>query len=105
VFGPVKAVADSGGAGATEKELIRLIRKASDAIEILVLAYDKAENPDVQPEKFDQRRTNWGMYTRSDLVEVIVIEAGELAPSTSLGSSARVTVVVGSRRQYQGAPR
>jgi len=72
VFDPLKKVADDGGAGATEQELVALIRKASVAVEVLVLAYAKAENLHLNPdEEFEQLRTYWGTFTKAYLGEVI----------------------------------
>ncbi|WP_081290251.1 ATP-binding protein [Mycobacterium asiaticum] len=72
VFDPLKKVADDGGAGSTEQELVALIRKASAAIEVLVLAYAKAENLHVDPDtQFEQLRTYWGTFAKAYLGEVI----------------------------------
>lgn len=72
VFDPIKKVADDGGAGTTEQELVSLIRKASVAIEVLVLAYAKAENLHNNPDdEFEQLRTYWGTFTKAYLGEVI----------------------------------
>jgi len=72
VFDPIKKVADDGGVGTTEQELVALIRKASIAIEVLVLAYAKAENLHNNPdEQFEQLRTYWGTFAKAYLGEVI----------------------------------
>lgn len=71
-FDPLKKAADDGGAGATEQELVALIRQASVAIEVLVLAYAKAENLHLDPDKqFEQLRTYWGTFTKAYMGEVI----------------------------------
>lgn len=75
VFDPLKKAADNGGAGASEQELVALIRNASVAIEVLVLAYAKAENLHPNPEEeYEQLRTNWGTFTKAYLGEVITKE-------------------------------
>lgn len=72
VFDPLKKAADDGGAGATEQELVALIRKASVAVEVLVLAYAKAENLHLNPDdEFEQLRTYWGTFAKAYLGEVI----------------------------------
>ncbi|SIJ89723.1 Uncharacterised protein [Mycobacteroides abscessus subsp. bolletii] len=72
VFDPLKKAADDGGAGATEQELVALIRKASVTVEVLVLAYAKAENLHLNPDdEFEQLRTYWGTFAKAYLGEVI----------------------------------
>lgn len=72
VFDPIKEVAEKGADGANEQELVDLIRKASAAVDVLILAYAKAENLHVSPdEQFEQLRNYWGTFTKAYLGELI----------------------------------
>lgn len=71
VFLPIKKVAQQGASGTSEEELIDLIRKADTAMDLLVLAYTKAENIHPDPSKFDELRSDWGKFTRAYLAEAI----------------------------------
>jgi len=72
VFDPIKNVATNGSGGSSEQDLVDLIRKASAAIEVLILAYAKSENLHGNPdEEFEQLRGYWGTFTKAYLGEVI----------------------------------
>jgi len=72
VFDPIKEVAEKGAEGANEQDLLDLIRKASAAIDVLFLAYAKAENLHTNPdEEFSQLRNYWGTFTKAYLGELI----------------------------------
>jgi len=72
VFDPIKEVAEKGAEGANEQDLLDLIRKASAAIDVLFLAYAKAENLHTNPdEEFAQLRGYWGTFTKAYLGELI----------------------------------
>ena len=72
VFDPIKEVAEKGADGSNEQELLELIRKASAAVDVLILAYAKAENLHTNPdEQFEQLRHYWGTFTKAYLGELI----------------------------------
>lgn len=71
VFDPVKAVADKGANGADPDDLVALLRKTDAAIELLIMAYAKAENLHKDPSQFDDLRTYWGKFTQSYLKEAL----------------------------------
>lgn len=72
VFDPIKEAAEKGADGSNEQELLDLIRKASAAIDVLILAYAKAENLHINPdEQFEQLRNCWGTFTKAYLGELI----------------------------------
>ncbi|WP_269857985.1 ATP-binding protein [Streptomyces sp. RPT161] len=66
----LKEVADGGTNGADVDELVRLIRKTETALDILILAYAKAENMDPKTEKYEDLRSYWGQFTHSFMREL-----------------------------------
>ncbi len=64
VYGPLKKIADEGADGMSPEDVLDLARRAEAAIDLLFMAYARAEaqheNPD---EQFSQLRTYWGMFT------------------------------------------
>ncbi|MFJ2805388.1 ATP-binding protein [Kitasatospora sp. NPDC087271] len=70
VYDRLKAVADGGANGTTTEELVKLIRKTETALDVLILAYAKAENMHVDPNQFDDLRSYWGQYTQAFLREL-----------------------------------
>ncbi|MBS3693078.1 ATP-binding protein [Rhodococcus qingshengii] len=71
VFLPIRRVALEGMNGTSEEELIALIRRADKAMDLLVLAYAKAENLNPNPSIFDELRSDWGKFTKAYLTEAI----------------------------------
>lgn len=71
VFDPIKKVTDNGVNGTDPEELVALLRKAEAAIELLVMAYAKAENLHKDPSQFDDLRTYWGKFAQSYLKEAL----------------------------------
>lgn len=71
VYDPLKAVAKNGADGMSADDLVVLARKAEIALEVLFLAYAKAENMHRDPEIFDDLRTYWGQFTQAYLREAI----------------------------------
>ena len=70
VYDRLKAVAKKGVNGSEPEELIALIRKADVALELLFLAYAKAENMHANPDQFDDLRSYWGQFTQAYLKEL-----------------------------------
>ncbi|WP_280181756.1 ATP-binding protein [Nocardia farcinica] len=71
IYDPLKAVADEGASGLDREELVALARKAEKGLDVLFLAYAKAENLHTDPEQFDDLRSYWGQFTRSYLNELV----------------------------------
>ncbi|MEU5858960.1 ATP-binding protein [Nocardiopsis dassonvillei] len=67
VYDRLKEVAKKGVNGSEPEELIALIRKADVALELLFLAYAKAENMHREPDQFDDLRSYWGQFTQTYL--------------------------------------
>jgi len=70
VYDPLKKVANDGGEGLTSEEIIELARRTEVALDILFLAYAKAENMHHDPSIFDDLRSYWGQFTQAYLKEV-----------------------------------
>ncbi|MFD4907528.1 ATP-binding protein [Kitasatospora purpeofusca] len=70
VYDRLKAVADGGANVTTTEELVKLIRKTETALDVLILAYAKAENMHVDPNQFDDLRSYWGQYTQAFMREL-----------------------------------
>ncbi|MDA8310878.1 MAG: ATP-binding protein [Actinomycetota bacterium] len=70
VYDPLKKVATDGGEGLTPEEMIDLARRTETALDILFLAYAKAENMHQDPSMFDDLRSYWGQFTQAYLKEV-----------------------------------
>ena len=70
VYDPRKKVAKDGGEGLTSEEIIELARRTEIALDILFLAYAKAENMHQDPSVFDDLRSYWGQFTQAYRKEV-----------------------------------
>lgn len=70
IYDPLKKVANDGGEGLTAEEIIELARRTETALDILFLAYAKAENMHQDPSVFDDLRSYWGQFTQAYLKEV-----------------------------------
>ncbi|MER6279770.1 ATP-binding protein [Streptomyces sp900105245] len=70
VYDRLKAVADGGVNGTDAVEMIKLIRKTETALDVLILAYAKAENMHVNPDQFGDLRSYWGQYTQAFMREL-----------------------------------
>ncbi|MFE3455967.1 ATP-binding protein [Nocardiopsis aegyptia] len=70
VYDRLKEVAKKGLNGSEPEELIALIRKTETALDMLFLAYAKAENMHVDPDQFDDLRSYWGQFTQTYLKEL-----------------------------------
>ncbi|EFD66005.1 conserved hypothetical protein [Streptomyces lividans TK24] len=69
VYAPLKKVADEGAQGMEPEELTDLARRAEAAIDLLFMGYARAEGMYEDPERFDDLRTYWGMFTEALLRE------------------------------------
>ncbi|MGP3967390.1 ATP-binding protein [Streptomyces sp. 6N223] len=69
VYSPLKKVADNGAEGIEPEELTDLARRAEAAIDLLFMGYARAEGMYEDPERFDDLRTYWGMFTEALLRE------------------------------------
>lgn len=70
VYDPLKKVAADGGEGLSPEEVIELARRTEAALDVLFLAYAKAENMHRDPSQFDDLRSYWGQFTQSYLKEL-----------------------------------
>jgi hypothetical protein len=72
VYDPLKKVAKDGADGLDNDDLVELARKAEVAIDVLFLAYAKAENMHRYPdEQYDELRSYWGQFTHAYLREAL----------------------------------
>jgi hypothetical protein len=72
VYDPLKKVATDGVDQIEPEELIDLARKVELAIDVLFLAYAKAENMHPNPDtQYDSLRSYWGQFTHSYLREAL----------------------------------
>ncbi|WP_019635060.1 ATP-binding protein [Actinomadura atramentaria] len=69
VYAPLKKVADEGAQRMEPEELTDLARRAEAAIDLLFMGYARAEGMYEDPERFDDLRTYWGMFTEALLRE------------------------------------
>ncbi len=69
VYAPLKKVADEGAEGLEHEELTDLALRAQSAIDLLFMGYARAEGMYEDPERFDDLRTYWGMFTEALLRE------------------------------------
>ncbi|MEU7990098.1 ATP-binding protein [Streptosporangium canum] len=70
IYDPLKTVAKNGSNGLDLEELVNLARKTEKALDLLFLAYAKAENMHRDPEQFDDLRSYWGQFTQAYLKEI-----------------------------------
>jgi hypothetical protein len=70
IYDRLKAVADEGTNGNDTEELLSLIRKTQTGLDLLFLAYAKAENMHSKPQQFADLRSYWGQSTRAYLQEL-----------------------------------
>ena len=72
VYDPLKKVAKDGADGLDSDDLVELARKAEVAIDVLFLAYAKAENMHRRPdEQYDELRSYWGQFTHAYVREAL----------------------------------
>jgi hypothetical protein len=69
VYGPLKKVADEGAEGMSPEDITDLARRAEAAIDLLFMGYARAEGMYENPERFDDLRSYWGMFTEALLKE------------------------------------
>jgi len=70
IYDPLKAVAKNGSNGLDLEELVSLARKTEQALDLLFLAYAKAENMHRDPDQFGNLRSYWGQFTYAYLREL-----------------------------------
>ncbi|MGY5281443.1 ATP-binding protein [Nocardia abscessus] len=69
VYKPIKKVADDGAANLAPEEMVELARRAQSAIDLLFMAYARAEGMYEDPDQFGQLLTYWGMFSEALLKE------------------------------------
>ncbi|MFE0477477.1 ATP-binding protein [Streptomyces sp. NPDC058947] len=69
VYAPLKKVADEGAEEITSEEVIDLARKAEIAIDLLLIAFARAEGMHPNTDQFDHLRSYWGMFTEEYVKE------------------------------------
>ncbi|MFF2142240.1 ATP-binding protein [Kitasatospora sp. NPDC058190] len=69
VYAPIKRVADEGADDMAPEDMIDLARKAEAAIDLLLMAFVRAEATQTEPEMFDGLRTQWGIFAQEYLKE------------------------------------
>ncbi|WJN45175.1 ATP-binding protein [Priestia aryabhattai] len=72
IYEPIKVLADTDGKNIEPYELVRLARKVESAIDVLFMAYAKAENMHQDPEDaYSELRSYWGQFTASYVRELL----------------------------------
>lgn len=72
IYNPIKEVANSNGAVLESNEIVDLARKVEAAIDVLFMAYAKAENLNTNPdEKYSDLRTQWGYFSAAYVRELL----------------------------------
>lgn len=69
VYTPIKKVADEGADGMAPEDMLDLATRARDAIDLLLMAFARAESMHADTEQFDGLRSYWGMFTEAYLKE------------------------------------
>ncbi|MFE3109063.1 ATP-binding protein [Kitasatospora indigofera] len=65
VYLPLKTLADEGAQSLDPEEITDLARRSQAAFDHLLIAYARAEAQYEDPERFDDLRTYWGMFTEA----------------------------------------
>jgi hypothetical protein len=72
IYNPIKEVANSTGEGLDANDILDLARKIEAAIDVLFMAYAKAENLHSNPdEAYSDLRTQWGYFSAAYVREVL----------------------------------
>jgi Histidine kinase-, DNA gyrase B-, and HSP90-like ATPase len=70
VYNPVKAMADQDASEVEGAEAVELARKVEGALDLLFMAYAKAENMHAKPDEvYSDLRSDWGRFTSAYLRE------------------------------------
>jgi len=69
VYAPIKKVADEGAEGMAPEDVIDLAGRARDAIDLLIMAFARAEGMHSDTDQFDGLRSYWGIFTDAYLKE------------------------------------
>ncbi|MFB9246911.1 ATP-binding protein [Sphaerisporangium melleum] len=70
IYAPLRGIAKDGANGHSIEDLARIIRKTRKALDVLFLAYAKAENMHTDPDIFGDLQSYWGQSTQSYLREL-----------------------------------
>lgn len=65
VYDPLKDLASSDSSTVTAEEAIEIAKKAEIGLDILFMAYAKAENMSPNPDMYDDLRSYWGQHTQA----------------------------------------
>jgi hypothetical protein len=72
IYEPVKEAAAKDPSEVDPAELVRLSRKIEGAVDVLLMAYAKAENMHSNPdEAYSELRTDWGKFTAAYVYELL----------------------------------
>jgi hypothetical protein len=71
IYDPVKKIADNGVEDLSDGDIVDLARKIETALDILIMAYAKAENLHNDPSIFDNLRAYWGQHAHAYMREII----------------------------------
>ncbi|WP_435059406.1 ATP-binding protein [Streptomyces sp. bgisy060] len=69
VYTPIKKVADEGADGMAPEDMQDLASRARDAIDLLLMAFARAEGMHPDTDQFDSLKSYWGMFTDAYLKE------------------------------------
>jgi Histidine kinase-, DNA gyrase B-, and HSP90-like ATPase len=70
IYDPLKEASANGNGELSPEDLVNLARNAKRGLDVLFLAYAKAENLHPDPTIFDDLRMYWGQFTQSYLREL-----------------------------------
>ncbi|SFC60119.1 ATP-binding protein [Streptomyces aidingensis] len=71
VYAPFKQIADNGAGHLTREAVVDLARQAEAAIDLLLMAFVRAEASQPDPDAFENLRSYWGMFAQEYLKEQI----------------------------------
>ncbi|MFF3060175.1 ATP-binding protein [Streptomyces sp. NPDC057909] len=69
VYAPLKKVADEGADGLAPEDMLDLAGRARDAIDLLLMAFARAEGMHPDTEQFDGLKSYWGIFADAYLKE------------------------------------
>lgn len=72
IYDPVKAIADKDPSEVSNGDCVTLMRRVQTALDVLFMAYAKAENMHDDPERqFSDLRSYWGQFTQAYVRELL----------------------------------
>lgn len=75
IYDPIKEMAKTNSENVSVEDALRLMRKADIALDVLFMAYSKAENLHSDPERaYGELRSYWGMFTQVYVDEALSSE-------------------------------